>query len=299
MIKNNKVVSILVLCIGIAALFACLAGLFLQGGPGQYEFRSINEEIVDIYGSGLYRNDSVSVASQGRASDLVTLVLGIPILWISLYFTKKRSFRGQLMLTGTLGFFLYTYTSYTFLWMYNSLFILYAMLMAMSLYAFVLCFMSFNIKKIPLAFSDNLPVKFLGGFQIFISFAIGLLWLGKIIPSVFMGQPPTGLEHYTTLVIQGMDLGIVVPTAFVSGILLIKRNPFGYLLSSVIITKGATMLTCISAMIVNQALNGVEMSLIETMLFPAFNILAFICLFLLMKNVRNDANFKLEIESSF
>jgi len=296
MIKNNKVITILVLCIGIVALFACLAGLFLKGGPGQYEFRSINGEIVDIYGSGLYRNDSVSVASQGRASDLVTLVFGIPILWISLYLTKKGSFRGQIMMTGTLGYFLYTYTSYTFLWMYNSFFIPYVILMGMSLYAFVLCFMSLNIKKIPLAFSDNLPVKFLGVFQIFIGFAIGLLWLGKIAPSVFASETPIGLEHYTTLVIQGMDLGIVVPTAFLSGILLIKRNSFGYLLSSVIVTKGVTMLTCISAMIVNQALNGVEMSLIETILFPAFNILAFICLFLLMKNVSNDANTILETE---
>jgi len=298
MIKNNKAIKILVICIGIAALLACLAGLLLKGGPGQYDFRSINGEFVNIYGSGLYRNDSVSVASQGRASDLVTLIFGIPLLWISFYFANKGSFRGRLMLTGTLGYFLYTYMSYTFLWMYNSFFILYVMLMAMSLYAFILCFMSFNINKIFLAFSESLPVKFLGGFQIFIGFAIGLLWLGRIAPSVFMEGTPVGLEHYTTLVIQGMDLGIVVPTAFLSGILLIKHRPFGYLLSSVIITKGVTMLTCISAMIVNQALNGVEMSLAETIIFPAFNILAFICLFLLMKNVRNDANTILEIESA-
>ena len=298
MIKNNKAITILALCIGIVALFACLAGLLLKGGPGLYEFKSINGEFVNIYGIGLYRNDSVSVASQGRASDLVTLIFGVPLLWISLYFTNKGSFRGRLMLTGTLGYFLYTYMSYTFLWMFNPFFILYVMLMAMSLYAFVLCFMSFNIKKIPLAFSDNLSVKLLGGFQIFIGVAIGLLWVGKIATSVYWGQPPIGLEHYTTLVIQGMDLGIVVPTAFVSGILLIKHKPFGYLLSSVIITKGITMLTCISAMIVNQALNGVEMSRIETLIFPAFNILAFICLFLLMKNVRTDANAILEIEST-
>ncbi len=299
MIKNNKAIKILVICISIVALLACLAGLLLKGGPGQYDFRSINGEFVNIYGIGLYRNDSVSVASQGRASDLVTLVFGIPLLWISLYSTNKGSFRGRLMLTGTLGYFLYTYTSYTFLWMYNSFFMLYVMLMAMSLYAFVLCFMSFNIKAIPLSFSESLPVKFLGGFQIFIGFAIGLLWLGRIAPSVFLGEVPIGLEHYTTLVIQGMDLGIVVPTAFLSGILLIKRKPFGYLLSSVIITKGVTMLTCISAMIVNQVLNGVEMSRIETIIFPAFNIWAFICLFLLMKNVRNNANTILETESAF
>ena len=102
--------------------------------------------------------------------------------------------------------------------------------------------MSFDINRIKDQFSDRLPVKLLGGFQLFIGFAIGMLWLGKLAPSIFDSKVPVGLEHYSTLVIQGMDLGIVVPTAFVSGILLIKKKAFGYLLSCVIIVKGITML---------------------------------------------------------
>ncbi len=45
------------------------------------------------------------------------------------------------------------------------------------------------------------------------------------------------------------------------------------------------MLTCISAMIINMALNGVDMSLVEILVFPMFNLLAIICLILLFKNV--------------
>ena len=97
-----------------------------------------------------------------------------------------------------------------------------------------------------------------------------------------------GLEHYSTLVIQGMDLGIIVPTAFLSGILIIKRKPFGYLLSSVIIIKGVTMLTCISALIINMLLVGVNMSLAEILVFPLLNLFAIICLILLMKNAKNS-----------
>ena len=46
------------------------------------------------------------------------------------------------------------------------------------------------------------------------------------------------------------------------------------------------MLTSISAMIINQALNGVNMSMAEVILFPLFNLVSIICLVLLLKNTK-------------
>lgn len=282
--KYKTTINVLVLCILVLALLACLFGLFSSGGNGQYDFKSINNETVKIYGSGIYKNDSISGAAQTKASDFVTLVLGIPLLIASLYFAARGSFRGRLMLTGTLGYFLYTYMSYTFLLTYNPLFIVYVVIMSACLYAFILSLMSFEIDKLPAMFNERLPTKLLGGFQLLVGFSLCVMWCGKIAPTIFKGTIPLGLENYTTLVIQGMDLGIIVPAAFLSGILLIKRKPFGYLLSSVIIIKGVTMLTCISAMIINMALMGVEMSLAEILVFPILNLFAIICLILLLKN---------------
>lgn len=284
--KYKKYINILVLIIILLSLVASVAGLFITGGQGKYDFTTINKETVQIVGEGLYKNDSVSVVAQGKASDLITLVLGLPILIVSLYFANKNSLKARLLLTGTLGYFLYTYMSYTFLWMYNKFFIVYVLLMSASLFAFILSMLSFDMQKISSYFTEKLPVKFIGGFQIFLAFAIGMLWLGKIAPTIFGNAIPAGLEHYTTLVIQGMDLGFVVPAAILSGILLIKRKPFGYLLSSVMIMKGITMLTSITAMIINQALNGVKMDIVSIIMFPAFNLLTIFCLWLLIKNIK-------------
>ena len=281
----KKSINILVLTIVLLSAVACLAGLFAGGGEGATTFETIRGEVVDIYGEGLYRYDSVSVTAQGKASDLVTLILGIPLLLAALYLRNKGSFRGELLLTGALGFFLYTYMSYSFLWNYNPFFIVYVILMSCSLYAFILSLMSINLAVLPSRFGEKLPVKFLGGFQIFLGVGIGLMWLGKLAPTFTNDVAPAGLEHYTTLVIQGMDLGFVVPTAILSGVLLLQRKPFGYLLTSVIIIKGATMLTALSAMILNMMLKGVTMSPVETIVFPLFNLVTIGCLVLLLKNI--------------
>jgi hypothetical protein len=137
--------------------------------------------------------------------------------------------------------------------------------MSASFFAFTLLMMSFDIKNLSPAFNKKLPVKFLGGFQIFFAAALWLLWMGKIIPTITKGTVPVGLEHYTTLVIQGLDLGFIVPIALLSGVLLIKRKPFGYLLSSVIIMKGFTMGAALTAMIICRPVSAVLFSLVKKM----------------------------------
>ncbi|WP_318508964.1 hypothetical protein [Bacillus sp. T3] len=112
------------------------------------------------------------------------------------------------------------------------------------------------------------------------------MWLGRIIPPLFNGEPTLGLEHYTTLVIQGIDLGIIVPVSMLGAVLLLKRKPFGFLLTSVLMVKMITLLSALTAMIIGQAIAGVEMSAAEMTIFPVFNLLAIYTLFLIMKNIR-------------
>lgn len=284
--KYKQIITILVIFTAILSLFASTFGVFSTGGIGQHDITSIYGNRVSIYGKGLYQNDSISVASQGIAQDIITMILGIPLLTASLYLSRKGLLKGKLLLSGTLAYFLYTYTSYSFLWMYNSLFLIYVMLMSISFFAFLLTMMSFDIESLPLHFNKKFPVKFLGSLFIFIGISIGLMWIGRIIPPLITHSIPPSLEHYTTLPIQALDLGFIVPLAFLTGILIIKKKPFGYLLSSIITTKGITMLTSITAMIIGQISLGVKVSSIELIIFPAFNLIIIYCLFLVMKNVK-------------
>lgn len=284
--KNKKIISILVLCIVALALASACYGVFSYGGKGLHDIKSFYGEAVSIYGKGLYRNDSVSVASQGIAQDIVTIIVGIPLLVASLYLARKGLLKGKLLLAGTLGYFLYTYTSYSFVWMYNSLFLIYVILMSTSFFAFLLTMMSFDLENLKDCFNEGLPVKFLGGFFIFLGVAIGLMWLKRIVPPLLNGTLPIGIEHYTTLPIQALDLGFIVPTAIISGILTVKKKSLGYLLSSVMTVKCITMLTAITAMIIGQSLAGIRMSFVEIAIFPAANLIVIYLLILIIKNVK-------------
>lgn len=284
--KHIRTVTVLCLIIIILAVFAAGYGLFSGGGTGEYSYESIRGETVQIYGKGIYADDSVSMAAQARAQDGVTLFMGVPLLIVSLIMTVKGLIKGRLLLAGTLGYFLYTYASYCFLAMYNSLFLVYVALFSVSFFAFMLTMMSFDKSMLPTYFKESLPTKSIGAFLWFIGFMIAMLWLGKIVNPLIKGMIPQGLEHYSTLSIQGMDLAIVVPVSVVTGLMVIRRQSFGYLLAAVVIFKGVTLLTAITAMLGAMIYVGVKVSPLEMVIFPAFNVGVIVCMVILLKHVK-------------
>ncbi|CEG25546.1 hypothetical protein [Bacillus sp. B-jedd] len=285
MMKSQRVVAGMTISIMILAAVAASWGIFSGEGPGSHPYTSLDGKMVELYGKGLYQNDSVSGAEQEIAQDIVTLLIGIPVLLASLYMYQKGLLKGKLLLAGTLGYFLYTYTSYSFLSSYNSFFLVYITLMSLSFFSFTLVLLSFNLNGLATRFNPRMPVRFLGGMLIFLGIAVGLLWVGRIIPGLLSHTAPPGLDHYTTLVIQALDLGFVLPAGVFAGILLIKRRPAGYLLGPVMIIKAITLLAAIMAMAIRMIAAGVQSSLAEIAIFGIFTLLFLYCLYLVLVNV--------------
>lgn len=284
--KNKQAISLLVLFIAVCSLIVTTYAILSTNGPGEYKYKSLYDSTVMIYGKGLYQHDSVTMASQAIAQDYVTLILGVPLLLISLVLARKGLLRGRLLLTGTLGYFLYTYASYSFLSMYNSMFLVYVWLMSASFFAFTLSLMSFDISSLKQQFNEKFPVKSIGSFLITVSALFGLMWLGKVVSPLLNHNQPEGLEHYTTFVIQALDLGFVIPIGVLAGILLIKRKPFGYLLAAVMAMKDVTLLTALTAMIILQIQAEVPINPAVIAFVVLTNIITLYIMVLIMKNVK-------------
>lgn len=266
--NKKKIVMVLSVFIIILSAIAAMIGIFSNQIKEYADVTTSFGETIQLYNKGLYARDSVSTASQAIAQDVVTLVVAIPLLIISLYLVKKKSKKGLFLLTGTVGYFLYTYTSYAFLVVFNALYLVYVVLMILSFYSFILCLMELNQFEIREMVSDSFPRKTLSVFFFAVGIMLMGMWLGRILPALMNGSAPVGLEHYSTLGIQTLDLGWVVPASIVTAYLLRKENKWGYLLAIVFVIKMITMTAAVSAMIVFMQINGVAVSVMEKILFP-------------------------------
>lgn len=243
-----------------------------NGNDGHYDVLTLRGQTVQMWGgSGLYRFDAVAGASQEIAQDIVTLFIGVPLLIAASVLATRGSLRGKLLLAGTLGYFLYTYTAMSTLTAYNELFLVYVGLMSLSLFGFVLALTSIDIAALPARFSSTFPRRIIAGFALFLGAMLILLWLKLIVPPLLAGTPPDGLYSYTTLVIQAMDLGFIAPAAILTGILLLRREPLGFLLSSVVLILGFTMGAALLAMSVGQILAGVQVDAVTVLIFTALS----------------------------
>ena len=285
--KNQATLKILIPLIGLFALFAAGMGLFYQT-PGQpFAYTNHRGESVMIQGHGLYFYDTISSAAQEQGNDIVTLAVGLPLLAISSWLAFRGSLRGRLLLTGTLGFFLYTYLSMCMLTSFNQLFLVYVALFALSFYAFILSMMSFDLATLPQHFSERLPRGWIAALLFLIGGFLSLAWLGKVVPPVLQNVTPT-LENTTTFVIQAMDLALIVPLAVLSGILLMRRSAWGYLLASVFVMKAITLGLAVSAMSINMTLAGTPDSLTIIVPFLVITLLNLFAAVSLLKNFHQE-----------
>jgi len=281
--KLNRALRILVPVIMLFALVAAVGGLYPADGK-PFSLINFRGEEVTINARGLYYWDTVSSAAQMQANDAITLFLALPLLGVSFRLTQKGSLRGRLLLTGTLGFILYTYITMSFGAAYNPFFLIYVALFSLSLFAFVLSMMSFDVDALPARFSQKLPRKWIAGLLFFAAAFLSLAWLGRIAQTFTPGAVPA-LENTTSMFIQAMDLGIVVPVCVLSAVLLLRRSPWGYLLASVGLVKFLTLGTAVSLMGLNMARVGVPISPLELVIFSGMALAGIITTIILLKNV--------------
>jgi hypothetical protein len=284
--KHQSALKWLIPPIFVLALFAGAMGLFYETPGAPYPITSFRGEKVMINGHGLYYYDTVSSAAQMQGNDIIMLVIGLPLLVISTWLTFRGSLRGRLLLAGTLGFFLYTYMSMSMLAAYNALFLVYVALFALSLYAFILSMLSFDLAGLPRYFSEKLPRGLIAGVLFSVGGFLSLAWIGRVVPELINPQTPAALENTTTRVIQAMDLALIAPLAVLSGILLLRRSTWGYLLASVAVMKGLTMALAVSAMAINMALKGVPESLGIMIPFLILTVLNLVVAVFLLRNIR-------------
>jgi hypothetical protein len=198
---------------------------------------------------GVYRDNDLIVTAW-KGNDLVTLVVVVPLLVGTLVASMRGSDRALLVWLGAVGYMLYNYLFYLFGAAFNVFFLLYVVLVALSLYAFVLGLASMDAGRIAAEFRAGTQVKWVAGLMLLIPLIMGGIELARAIDFLFTGQVPEDIVKtgHTTGVVYAMDLALLMPAIVVAAVLLWRRRPWGYVLATVLLVKGLTYPLALVAM---------------------------------------------------
>ena len=262
-----KFAYLLSIAIAILATLASAGGLFLNG---------------------LYR-DNTFVRTTWLGNDAVTLLIAIPILIATLFYAARGSLKAQLIWMGVLEYMLYNYAFYLFGAVFNWFFLIYVALLGLSIFALIFGLVNLDVNRIRQQFRARTPVKWIGGYFLFVAVGLGAVYLMQSIGFIFTGQLPaivTRSGHPTSIVFAS-DLTLLVPWLVLGALWLMKRQAWGYVIAGMLSVKGplyTLVLSVNTLLVMNIGLEGAA----ELPLWVTLTALGLIASGLLYGNMRGE-----------
>jgi uncharacterized membrane protein YfhO len=211
---------------------ASVLGIILDDGGDPYRVTSLRGQAVDLYGGqGLYRSDSVAKAVTFRGFDWANVVVCLPLSILGLLLYRRGRLRGQIILAA-----LFTYIAYNYLIgvmgnAFNALFLVWTALFATGAFGVALAVAGIDAPSLPGRLATGFPRKSLAVYMLLLGVVLLFQNLEQVLTAYAAGRPPAALEHYTTLELAALELGIMVPLHIVGGALLWRRRAWGYLIA--------------------------------------------------------------------
>jgi hypothetical protein len=229
--------------------------------------------VVGLLVPGTYRGNA-NWALQGQAQDLVTLVVALPLLATSLVLAARGSVRGTVLWLGTLGYLIYSYVLYAFDVQFNALFLVYVAILGLAIYSLILGLGNADVVGIARSFRSTTPTGWIGGFLVGVCVLTTFLWLAEDVPAMIAGRIPARIVDYglPTNPVHVLDLSVVLPGGILTGLLLLRHRPWGYVLAGYYLVKFATLGLVINAINGFSLAAGQPIDVIPGALFAAITI---------------------------
>jgi len=208
---------------------------------------------------GFYSSESLNWQAQSVGQDMVDLFLIVPVLVGSAILSYRNYQRAMLVWTGTMLYLVYTYVIFCFDVHFNSLFPVYCVILGLTFYLLI-WFIYHQSKNMTAEFSSKTPVKTTGIYFLFVSSVFYFLWLSEIMPSALSGTTPAILVEtgLITNPVHVLDLAIILPGIFITGLWVLKKKQAGLLLAPAVLTFFVLMDITIAALMVIMKTKGLE-----------------------------------------
>jgi hypothetical protein len=170
----------------------------------------------------LYR-DSDAWVREAQATDLVTLLLAVPLLAVAIRQSRGPDALWQLVAVGTLGYLAYSYAIFAFSVVPNELSLLYIAVLGLCTWSLVLRISVADSRSLD-GFASRLPRRLTGVFLVAVPMLFGLLWLAEIVGAATASGPSEDLTELglPTNPIWALDLAFALPVIAYAGIRLLR-----------------------------------------------------------------------------
>lgn len=189
--------------------------------------------------------DAAWIKAAWFGNDWVTLVVALPLLAVALVLVGRGSMRGLLLWLGMVGYALYNYAYYLFGAALNAFFVLYLAALVLAVTTLVLALSHIDVAAVAAGFRTRTPVRLIGGYYIFVGIGLAAVWLIMWAAYAFGGKP-TPVEPEAFKVVAALDLALIVPPLLLGGILLWRRDAWGYVLAAMAGILGSVYLLVLS-----------------------------------------------------
>ena len=169
----------------------------------------------------LYPNKDVLLAF--LPVDYFHLIIGLPVLVISLFLTQRGSLAGLLCWPGSLIYILYSFTTNFLGVPFGYLFLPYLLLVTLSAYSIFGIALMLDFTEIKKRLSDSIPYKAGGSFLVILTALFVLFAFSEVITALLNGETPGAME----IMLWTADLATISPLCLIGGVLLFRRKPVG------------------------------------------------------------------------
>jgi hypothetical protein len=171
---------------------------------------------------------------------------GVAPVWRKPVLYWRGRLRGQLLLAA-----LFTYLAYIYLIgvmgnAFNSMFLVWTALFSVGLFGLFLTVAEMNVAALPEKLGSHFPRKSVAIYVMGVGVILLFQYLAEIITAYASGQPPASLDHYTTLELAALELGIMIPLHFFGGVALWRRQAAGYVISTILAFAAAMVFVALS-----------------------------------------------------
>jgi len=203
-----------------------------------------------LFWPSVYSRETPIWAIEGRGGDAATLFVIVPTLLISTILALRGSISARLVWMGTVLFMLYDYVMYAMAVHFNALFLVYCAALGLSFYALVLGFRSLQPSEIANIYAPRAPVKTTATVLFVLAVFFAAQWLREIIPALLSGHPPKSVTDAGLLTspVHVLDLSIVLPAFFFTGIMLLRRKSEAFVFSPVLLAFAILMIVAVVGM---------------------------------------------------